>query len=78
MHLRRRLTAPKQIGCSYRLTALTGAPGVHASAWLPEDVMERLAGSERDARRNHVGGGFAFASFAFHGLSLGRSSRRRG
>jgi hypothetical protein len=37
--LRRRLSAPKRIGCPYRLTALSSAPGIDASAWLPGEVM---------------------------------------
>jgi predicted DNA-binding WGR domain protein len=40
--LRRRLSAPKRIGCPYRLTALSAAPGFDASAWLPGDVMARF------------------------------------
>ncbi len=37
--LRRRLTAPKRIGCPYRLAAFNAAPGFDASAWLPGEVM---------------------------------------
>jgi predicted DNA-binding WGR domain protein len=37
--LRRRLSAPKRIGCPYRLSALSTAPGFDAAAWLPGDVM---------------------------------------
>jgi hypothetical protein len=37
--LQRRLSAPKRIGCSYRLTTLNSAPGFDASAWLPDEVM---------------------------------------
>lgn len=37
--LRRRLSAPKRIGCAYRLTAFSTAPGFDASAWLPGEVM---------------------------------------
>ncbi|HZW30765.1 MAG TPA: WGR domain-containing protein [Isosphaeraceae bacterium] len=40
--LRRRLSAPKRIGCSYRLAAFNAAPGLDASSWLPEDVMARF------------------------------------
>ena len=36
--LRRRLSAPKRIGCPYRLTTLSSAPGFDASAWLPGEV----------------------------------------
>jgi predicted DNA-binding WGR domain protein len=40
--LRRRLSAPKRIGCSYRLNALNSASGFDASAWLPGEVMARF------------------------------------
>jgi predicted DNA-binding WGR domain protein len=41
--LRRRLSAPKRIGCSYRIASLSESPGFVASDWLPVDVMERFA-----------------------------------
>lgn len=37
--LRRRLSAPKRIGCSYRLTTLNSAHGFEASSWLPGDIL---------------------------------------
>ena len=40
--LRRRLSAPKRIGCPYRLTTLNSAPGFDALAWLPGEVMARF------------------------------------
>jgi predicted DNA-binding WGR domain protein len=40
--LRRRLSAPKRIGCAYRLTNLSSAPGFDASAWLPGEVMAKF------------------------------------
>lgn len=40
--LRRRLSAPKRIGCPYRLTAFSAAPGVDATAWLPGEIMARF------------------------------------
>lgn len=40
--LRRRLSAPKRIGCSYRLAVFSTAPGFDASSWLPGDVMARF------------------------------------
>jgi predicted DNA-binding WGR domain protein len=40
--LRRRLSAPRRIGCPYRLAAFTAAPGFDAAAWLPGDVMARF------------------------------------
>ena len=40
--LRRRLSAPKRIGCPYRLAAFNAAPGLDASSWLPGDVMAKF------------------------------------
>lgn len=40
--LRRRLSAPKRIGCSYRLVAFSAAPGIDPVDWLPGDVMAEL------------------------------------
>ena len=40
--LQRRLSAPRRIGCPYRLTMLNAAPGIDASAWLPGDVMAKF------------------------------------
>jgi hypothetical protein len=40
--LRRRLSAPKWIGCSYRLRAFSAAPGLDALSWLPGEVMARF------------------------------------
>ena len=40
--LRRRLSAPRRIGCPYRLASFSAAPGFDASAWLPGDVMARF------------------------------------
>jgi hypothetical protein len=40
--LRRRLSAPKRIGCPYRLTAFSAAPGFDASSWLPGEVMAKF------------------------------------
>ena len=37
--LRRRLSAPRRIGCAYRLAAYSAAPGFDAEAWLPGEVM---------------------------------------
>jgi hypothetical protein len=37
-----RLSAPKRIGCPYRLAAFTAAPGFDAASWLPGDVMARF------------------------------------
>ena len=40
--LRRRLSAPRRIGCPYRLAAFNAAPGLDASSWLPRDVMAKF------------------------------------
>jgi predicted DNA-binding WGR domain protein len=40
--LRRRLSAPRRIGCAYRLTLLSESPGCDAAAWLPAAVLERF------------------------------------
>jgi predicted DNA-binding WGR domain protein len=40
--LRRRPSAPKRIGCSYRLSAFHAAQGFDAASWLPGEVMARF------------------------------------
>lgn len=40
--LHRRLTAPKRIGCAYRLSTFNVAPGIDPSVWLPGDVMAKF------------------------------------
>jgi hypothetical protein len=40
--LQRRLSAPKRIGCPYRLATLSTTPGFDASAWLPGEIMARF------------------------------------
>jgi hypothetical protein len=40
--LRRRLSAPRRIGCPYRLASFSAAPGFDATAWLPGDVIARF------------------------------------
>jgi predicted DNA-binding WGR domain protein len=40
--LHRRLSAPRRIGCPYRLAAFSAAPGFDASAWLPGEVTARF------------------------------------
>jgi predicted DNA-binding WGR domain protein len=37
--LLRRLSAPRRIGCPYRLASLTAAPDVDASFWFPSDIL---------------------------------------
>lgn len=43
--LQRRLSAPRRIGCPYRLATLSTAPGIDAWSWLPGDVMARFFAS---------------------------------
>jgi predicted DNA-binding WGR domain protein len=38
----RRLSAPKRIGCPYRLAAFSSASGFDATAWLPRELMTRV------------------------------------
>ena len=40
--LRRRLSAPRRIGCRYQLAAFSYSPGFDATCWLPGDVMARF------------------------------------
>lgn len=42
--LRRRLSAPKRIGCPYRLKQLSSASGFDAETWLPGEVMSGFFG----------------------------------
>lgn len=42
--LRRRLSAPKRIGCAYSLNSLSSAPGFDTKGWLPGDVMAGFFG----------------------------------
>lgn len=40
--LRRRLSAPRRIGCAYRMTSFTHVEELDTAAWLPADVLNRL------------------------------------
>jgi hypothetical protein len=40
---RHRPSAPKRIGCPYRLVAFSAAPSFDAAAWLPGEVMARFS-----------------------------------
>jgi hypothetical protein len=40
--LRRRLSAPRRIGCPYRLAAFRAAPGFDAASSLPGEIMARF------------------------------------
>jgi predicted DNA-binding WGR domain protein len=37
--LRRRRSAPKRIGCAYRVATFDAVPEFDASAWLPGDII---------------------------------------
>lgn len=41
-HLRRRLTAPRRIGCAYRLTSMNAARGFVATEWVSPAMLGRL------------------------------------
>jgi predicted DNA-binding WGR domain protein len=40
--LQRRLSAPKRIGCPYRLKELSSATGFNADEWLPGEIIARF------------------------------------
>jgi predicted DNA-binding WGR domain protein len=40
--LRRRLSAPKRIGCAYRLAEFNAAPGFDAASWLPGEIVAQF------------------------------------
>jgi hypothetical protein len=48
-HLLRRLSAPRRIGCPYRVIHAAVVPGLDPAAWLPPDVMARFGGDGGDA-----------------------------
>lgn len=41
--LQRRLSAPRRIGCAYRLTSFTRVEGFDSTGWLPDDILDTLA-----------------------------------
>lgn len=45
-HLRRRLSAPRRIGCAYRVRGLSSPTGV-LDAWVPTDLLVGLFQSSR-------------------------------
>lgn len=47
--LRRRISAPKRIGCRYRLVNVSAADEMKVNAWLTEDVIAWLM-VEQDAK----------------------------
>jgi hypothetical protein len=42
--LKQRLSAPRRIGCSYRLARLDASQGVELAKWLPMELLARFAG----------------------------------
>ena len=46
--LRRRLSAPRRIGCSYRLTTLGTASGFDVWDWLPGDLVAKFFSDAND------------------------------
>ncbi len=44
--LRRRLSAPRRIGCAYRLKEFSTADGFNAYAWLPGEVIARFLAAD--------------------------------
>lgn len=40
--LRRRLSAPNRIGCSYKMKEVNASPGFDLDCWLPASVMDRF------------------------------------
>lgn len=42
-NLRRRLSAPRRIGCAYRLKEWSAAEGVDVGFWLPESALAAFA-----------------------------------
>jgi predicted DNA-binding WGR domain protein len=40
--LQRRLSAPRRLGCAYRLTSCDAAPGFDSRGWLPGEIMARF------------------------------------
>lgn len=43
--LQRRLSAPRRIGCAYRLCSVEMAPGFPAAEWLPAGAVARFLGT---------------------------------
>ena len=41
--LRRRLSAPKRIGCAYRLSDLSASEGIDVEFWLPTGILSAFA-----------------------------------
>lgn len=50
--LRRRLSAPKRIGCAYRLSSVSTAQGFAAGAWLPAETIGRFMSTDTGQDRS--------------------------
>lgn len=48
--LQMRLSAPRRIGCPYRLVSLTAGPGYDPAAWLPNDLIDRFGDTHYEKR----------------------------
>ncbi|SRR5579875_690370 len=44
--LRRRLSAPKRIGCDYRLCGLSVAEGIDLAFWLPGEMLASFSAAD--------------------------------
>lgn len=42
-YLDRRASAPRRIGCEYRVSEMTTAPGIDAGVWLPPDWLPSVS-----------------------------------
>ena len=63
--LRRRLSAPRRIGCAYRLTTLDTAQEFDCFAWLPQELLAAFAQNELTYPiAGRTGSGRATALFA--------------
>ncbi len=41
-HLLRRLSAPRRIGCAYRMSMMSVVAGMDRSAWVPDDLLAQF------------------------------------
>ncbi|MFO0849837.1 MAG: WGR domain-containing protein [Gemmataceae bacterium] len=52
-HLRRRLSAPRRIGCAYRLVALDAVADFDVPGWLPPALLARLVPGDPRPSEHH-------------------------
>lgn len=45
-HLLRRVSAPRRIGCAYRIVCIASSEEIDSSGWVPADVIGRLGGGD--------------------------------